>query len=90
MTREELMSVRVAEKIAAREGVPSSELTPPMYNVIDTDALDSLYSSTRDGQVKPNLEFTYNGYFVRIDSSGRIHIDETATTLDPDAHGLSC
>ncbi|AHG02241.1 hypothetical protein HALLA_20280 (plasmid) [Halostagnicola larsenii XH-48] len=90
MTREELMSLRVVEKVANREGVPSSELSPPIYDVIDTDALDSLYGSTPDSRVQPTLEFTYKGYFVHIDSTGQVHVDEAGTALDPDAHGLSC
>lgn len=90
MTHKELMSFRVVEKIANREGVPSSELSPPIYEVIDTDALDSLYGSTRTSRVQPTLEFTYKGYFVRIDSTGQIHVNETGPALDPDAHGLSC
>lgn len=90
MTRKELMSLRVVEKIADREGVPSSELSPPIYNVIDTDALDSLYNSMSSDRVKPTLEFTYKDYFIQIDSGGQVHVEEAEPVVDPDTHGLSC
>ncbi|MDJ1434037.1 HalOD1 output domain-containing protein [Halostagnicola sp. A-GB9-2] len=90
MTRKELMSLQVVEKIADREGVPSTELSPPIYDVIDTDALDSLYDSVSSDRVQPTLEFTYKDYFIRIDSTGQVHVEETGAVVDPDTHGLSC
>ena len=65
-------SEQVIERIAQREGVDPISLSP-LYEVIDPDALDSLFSPTstcdrRSGAV----EFTYCGYNVSVSFDGDV------------------
>ncbi|THE65894.1 hypothetical protein D8Y22_05050 [Salinadaptatus halalkaliphilus] len=71
-------SVTIVERIAKRDGVDPTELTPPLYSAIDPEALDSLFSTTdgTDARSVGNVRFTYNGYEVCVQSSGEISISE--------------
>ena len=77
-------SVRVVQRVAEYEGVEPTALTPPLYTVIDTDALDSLYrraeqaASTSDVRI----EFSYREHVVCIDRDGEIHVTEPASRSD--------
>lgn len=66
----------IVDLIADLEGVDPVELSPPLYSVIDPDALDSLFdSSTSDNSQTPvQVCFQYSGYEVRIQSNGEIAI----------------
>jgi hypothetical protein len=67
----------IVERIAALEGIDPLDLTVPLYDVIDPEALDSLVTANREGDT-PNtlrIQFTYNGHVVTVDGSGEIDID---------------
>lgn len=68
------VSLEVVEKIAKREGTDPAELRPPLHTVINTEALDTLFQST---STKGNVEFDYQGYTIRVKSSGEVQIVET-------------
>lgn len=83
MTRSSPVEVRatedigetIVEVVADLEGVDPSELTPPLYSVIDPDALESLFTSTDgDGPSHGHVSFRYHGYDVRVSSDGAIGI----------------
>ena len=62
------LSFQIVEKVAAIKSVPSHELDP-LYTVIDTDALEHLFTGrSRRGYV----EFRYEGCTVQVDSDGQI------------------
>lgn len=68
---EEPLSVRLVERVANHAGVDVQAL-PPLYDVIDPDALDSLvHADLWNGQVM----FTYFGYAVTIRSDGEIEFE---------------
>lgn len=75
---ESLVGIEIAERIADREGVDPVDLDVPLYEVIDPDALEALTNATGDRQPQTNLrvEFSYSGYAVTVDGSGKIRIDE--------------
>jgi hypothetical protein len=56
-------SVAVVERVAAREGVDPVEVTPPLSDVVDPEALDRL-SGADSGAL---VVFSYCGYVVTID-----------------------
>ena len=66
-------SVAVVLAVAAREGVDPTDLSPPLNDVVDPDALDAIFAETdaRGG----SLSFTYHGYSVEIHSDGRVHVE---------------
>lgn len=69
---------RIVEKVADSEGVDPTELQPPLYEVIEPDALNAVFAdaesdvSREDGRV----EFTYCGYQVVVRSDGQVSVTE--------------
>lgn len=63
----------IVELIADLEGVDLVELSPPLYSVIDPEALDSLFHSSGD-DVTGHVDFEYHGYQVRVRSDGEVEI----------------
>ena len=60
----------VVEAVAAAEGIPPSQLSEPLYSVVDSDALDSLFRSTSG-----SVTFTYYGYEVTVDATEQIELE---------------
>jgi len=59
-------SSEVVSAVAAHEGVDETEL-PPLYDVIDPDALDALLSSVQTGgSDQASVDFEYAGYRVVV------------------------
>lgn len=71
-TRTASISTAVVEAIAEYEGVDPLELSRPLYEVIDPDALDNLFppGSNSAGQI----EFSYNGCAVTVTSDGDVDV----------------
>jgi hypothetical protein len=62
---------RVIAEIAAAEGTPDAALSPPLYSVIDPDALDAMFPvgpHARTGSTV-ELSFQYGGYRVSVRST---------------------
>ncbi|RKD94639.1 HalOD1 output domain-containing protein [Halopiger aswanensis] len=83
-------SVRVVEAIAAAEGVDPADLEPPLYDVLDPDALDTLADSlcSNGGQfdgAASRVEFTYRTYRVEVEIGNANGIDVTVTERPSDA-----
>lgn len=74
--RAEKPSTLIIELIADLEGVDPAELSPPLYSVIDPDALDALFGSSTDDepQTAGHVDFEYCGYEIRIQSDGEVAI----------------
>lgn len=70
-------SLRVLESVADADDVDPASLEPPLYDVVDTNALDRLFEPTasettaRRGQVS----FRYRGYEITVHSSGRVDLE---------------
>lgn len=66
----------VVEKVAEAEGVSPIELTPPLSEVIDPDALNQLFASTAPaGRTEGRVVFSYGGYDVSVYSDGAVSIE---------------
>ena len=65
------VSIDVIETIAAVTGDDPLTMSPPLYEVVDTDALDTLYERGADVCV----EFEYDGHRVVIDSDQSVTVD---------------
>lgn len=63
--------MRVIEAVAAATGRDPLDLETPLYEVVDTDALDRLV----DGEAFRGFEFEYDGHAVAVDGDGRIAVD---------------
>lgn len=74
---DERLSIRVINAIAEHEGTTPTEIRPVLYDIIDPDALDSLFSATYRGEARANgnVEFQYGPHKVTVHSDGRIEIE---------------
>jgi len=61
----------VVEKVAEVEDVDPLELTPPLYEVINPEALESLFAN---GQALGKVIFNYNGHEVSVFSDGYVSV----------------
>lgn len=50
---------------------------PPLYSVIDTDALNALVSRSHDSRLD-SITFQYHGYTVTVTSAGDVRVSSTA------------
>ncbi|WP_222916891.1 HalOD1 output domain-containing protein [Natrinema sp. SYSU A 869] len=75
------VSIRVVEAVAAREGIDPLEVSPPLHDVLDPTALDELFEPTGTSQ-RPDgtVSFTYHGHRVRVDSDGRVTLEDDPKT----------
>lgn len=66
----------VIDTIAALEDTPPTELTPPLYDIVDPDALDNMFAGKASlGKVV----FNYNSYEVNVNADGYVAVkDHTA------------
>lgn len=71
MTEGERVSVVIAQELAAVEGVDPIEMEP-LYEVIDTDALDALFREPNTQNL--TVEFGYEGKTVRVEGPDRVEI----------------
>ncbi|MFC3959904.1 HalOD1 output domain-containing protein [Halovivax cerinus] len=71
----------VIETIAEREGIDVTELEPPayppLYSVVDPDALDTVFAPapSGDGRSNGSVRFEYAGYTVTAYSDGRVELE---------------
>ncbi len=76
------LSEAVLAAVARAEGKQPAELSPPLFDVIDPDALDHLF----DGKPETagTVAFRYHGYLVIVDQYGRVTVEEeTPVPSDP-------
>lgn len=73
-----LTSENVVTAVASALDTSPLDLTPPLYERVDPEALDSLVQS---GPADLHVRFRYNGCTVAVDGRGRVDVspaDETA------------
>ena len=67
------VSRAVIDAVAAAEGTPPTELTPPLYDVIDPEALDKVFAGKESlGKVV----FNYNSYEVSVEADGYVAVKD--------------
>ena len=68
-------SKAVVEAVAEAEGVNPVELSPPLYEVVDPDALDDLFAPTTvNGRMDGEVRFSYVGYEVTVAGDGYVSV----------------
>ncbi|MFP9193047.1 HalOD1 output domain-containing protein [Natronosalvus vescus] len=69
------VSNEVVKMVAEVEDVNPLELTPPLYEVIDPDALDQIFASMPSaGRMEGQVTFSYNGYKVTVCGDGYVSV----------------
>ncbi|MFC7187271.1 HalOD1 output domain-containing protein [Halorubrum yunnanense] len=67
----------IVDKIAEVEDVDPLELTPPLYEVIDPEALGQMFATipTAD-RMELRVSFPYEGYEVTVHGDGDVSVEE--------------
>lgn len=70
-------STKVVRAVAAYEGVEPTQFEEPLYDVIDLEALDSLFTERLNGDSRAggHVVFTYGDYQVTVSSDGQVDVD---------------
>lgn len=63
------LTEQIIGTISEHEGVDPLEITPPIYDVIDPDAAETLFSdqSKHEPDEGVQLTFSYNGYTITVE-----------------------
>lgn len=71
-------SETVVDLIADLEGLDPVELSPPLYSVVDPEALDALFNQPIDVAAESlttsHVQFQYRGYTIRVHGDGEVAI----------------
>ncbi|WP_255167998.1 HalOD1 output domain-containing protein [Natrononativus amylolyticus] len=71
VAEESCVSQKIVEAIAEAEETEPIELTPPLYEVIDPEALENLFANN---QTLGKVVFNYNSCEVTVFSDGYISV----------------
>lgn len=73
------LTTRVVQRVAKKEGLNATDLSKPLDEVVDPDALEALFSESPDGYQRAagTIQFTYQGYTIVIDSDQQVSIEES-------------
>ncbi len=69
------LSRSVVEAVAEAEGVQPAKLHPPLYEVIDPDALERVFHTSSGRRMDGSVVFEYRGYEVTVYSDGTVTLD---------------
>ena len=70
------VSEAVVTAVADAKGISTVALTPPLYDVIDPDALETVVASmtSRPDDHVGRVEFSYSGYEITITGDGHVSV----------------
>jgi hypothetical protein len=69
------ISRSVVEAVADAEGVRPEKLRPPLYEVLDPDALERVFHTSSGRRMDGSVVFEYNGHEVTVFSDGTVTLD---------------
>ena len=67
------VSRAVIDAVAAVEDTPPTELTPPLYDVVDPEALDNVFAGKA---TLGKVVFNYNSYEISVDADGYVAVKD--------------
>ncbi|WP_436911911.1 HalOD1 output domain-containing protein [Halosimplex marinum] len=78
-------SEAVLDAVAERAGVGVLDISTPLYDAVDPEALDAFYRTSQPSTGAPTrVSFEYYGYEVTVSADGEIRLD-AVTVGDGDA-----
>lgn len=77
----ESLSTKIITEVAAAKGVSPIDVQPPLYDVIDSDALDSLFADQNGASRVGQVSFNYAGHEVTVESSGEVDVQVANKTI---------
>lgn len=78
----ESIILKVLNEVADHEEVDPIDLSPPLYEAIDADALEALLTDSISGDRRDSIrvDFHYCGYDVSVKGDGEIEISSEKQT----------
>lgn len=64
----------IVDRVAEQRDVDPVELAPPLYSVVDPDALNTLVSTGGHARTEGRVEFTYCGCHVSVRFDGQVTV----------------
>ena len=75
-TNERSLSFTVIENVAGHKGTEALMLDPPLYEVLDPDALNALFAGRGEALSGGELSFDYCGCTVTVSSDGHVLVED--------------
>lgn len=72
---ENSLTFSVLQKVSRTTGRPLEELDPPMYDIVDPDALEALFDG-HEGRFDGFLTFEAYGCTITIHSTGQVSVNQ--------------
>lgn len=72
--RQSPSSLAVVSAVAKQTGVPEESLHPPLFDVIDPDALNAVLTSQSTTETAVSVSFDYAGYRITVDSDQAVTV----------------
>lgn len=86
---DENVSEAVVAAVADAKGVSPVDVTPPLYDAVDPDALEAIVASMTcrpDGSTG-RVEFSYGGYAVTVTCDGQVSVAPDGRTRSDQSSG---
>ena len=64
---------QIVDAVAEAEGVELATLDPPLAEVVDPDAVETLVEDSTASDLE--VRFEYRGHDILVDDSGRVQVD---------------
>jgi len=64
---------KIVDAVAEAESVEPVTLDPPLAEVVDPDAIETLVEDSTSAELE--VRFAYRGHDVLVDDSGRVQVD---------------
>lgn len=64
------LSEAVLHEVAEQKGVSPEELNPPLFDVIDPDALNTVFQGDSG-----HITFEYQGFIVTVGHAGKVNLE---------------
>lgn len=82
---DESVTVQLVRALADAADVDPVDLSPPLYDVVDPDALEALFAPTEGGATRAGrVEFAYADYRVTVSAPSASDREATITVADAD------
>ncbi|WP_255198023.1 HalOD1 output domain-containing protein [Halorarius litoreus] len=70
----------ILSAVASHEGVEETALDPPLFEAVDTDALEALYANSPAESPQPTVSFVYRGHNVVVNRPNEVEIQPAEET----------
>lgn len=75
------LCLSIVEAVASARGVAPEDFDTPLYEAVDTDALEVLFEQTVSGEERRGwVSFDYCGYRVVVDSDRHVSVEPLGET----------